>query len=254
MTEESQSLDSMLNDEPEDTVEAQEAETVSETPEPTETPAEARERDENGRFAAKTGVEEETVPPTDKLPQEDYKAIREEREKRQKLEQELEALRQQINQASQEPPPPPPSVWEDENAWGGQLVNTAVQQATTNARLDMSEMMVRQANEDFEEVKAQFLDMAKDNPSLAQQALADPHPWKKAYDMAKNHTAMSELGAVNVADLEAKLRAQIMAEMQQGETPAYQASVPPSITGQRNVGARSGPAWSGPKSLSDMLG
>lgn len=247
---EGQSLASMLNDEPEDTVEVEQTETASETPEQTETAAEARARDEQGRFAAKTGVDD-TVPPTDKLPQEDYKAIREERDKRQTLERELAALKEQFQQQNQEPPAPAPSVWEDEHAWGGQLVNTAVHQATVNARLDMSEMMVRQANPDFEEVKAQFLDMAKDNPSLAQQALADPHPWDKAYKMAKNHTAMAELGAVNVADLESKLREKIMAEQQQGQAPSP--SLPPSLTGERNVGARSGPTWSGPQSLSDLL-
>lgn len=247
---EGQSLDSMLNDEPEDTVEVEQTEAVSETPEQTEEAPSGPARDETGRFAAKTGVDD-PVPPTDKLPQEDYKAIREEREKRQTLERELEALKQQFQQQTQEPAAPAPSVWEDENAWGGHLVNTAVQQATTNARLDMSEMMVRQANPDFEEVKAQFLDMAKENPSLAQQALADAHPWNKAYQMAKNHSAMQELGAVNVADLEAKLREKIMAETQQGQPPAQ--GLPPSLTGERNVGARSGPAWSGPASLSDLL-
>lgn len=225
-------LDSVFNDdEPEEAVEVEQTETVSETPETAEQ-ADQRARDEQGRFAAKTGVDD-TVPPTDKLPQEDYKAIREEREKRQSLERELAELRQQFTQ-QQEPPAPAPSVWEDETAWGGQLVNTAVQQATQNARLDMSEMMVRQANEDFEEVKAQFLDMAKENPSLAQQALADPHPWDKAYKMAKNHSRMQELGAVNVADLEAKIEARLREEMAAGTPANTQPAIPRSLAGDQS--------------------
>jgi hypothetical protein len=251
MTEEGQTLDSMLNDEPEEAVYE---EAVSETPDQTEAAAEARARDEQGRFAAKTGVNDETVPPTDKLPQEDYKAIREERDKRQKLEQELEALRQQINQAPQEPQEPPASVWEDEVAWGGQLVNTAVQQAGNTSRLMMSEMMATQAHPDFAELKNDIYKFVDDNPAVNQKLMQSPHPWDMAYQEFQKHQRMQELGAVDVADLEAKLREQIMAEMQQGQSPSFQSAVPPSITGQRNVGTRSGPVWSGPKSLSDMLG
>jgi len=244
------SLDDLLNGEPID------------APVETET-VEGPARDEQGRFAAKeTGVEPEQapepnpepVPPTDKLPKEEYKAIREEREKRQNLERELEALKRAI-QEQQNPPEPPPSVFEDEQGWqahfGNQVVSTAVQQATLNAKLDMSEMMVRQANPDFEEVKAEFLALAEQNPVLRHQALSDPHPWNKAYQIAKNHRAMQELGATNLDDLKAKIRDELMAEMQ--ANPAPRASVPPSLASERNVGQRTGPSWSGPKSLSDLL-
>ena len=250
MTEEGTSLDTLLNGEPV----ATEVEAV-EAPQTTETP-----RDESGRFAAK-GVEPpavepaaEPVPPTDKLPKEDYKAIREEREKRQALELELKALKEQF-QAIQSPPEPAPTIWEDDQAWqqnfGSQVVQTAVQQATLNAKLDMSEMMVRQANPDFEEVKAEFLSLAEQNPQLRAQALADPHPWNKAYQLAKNHRAMQELGATDLPTLEAKIRERIMSEMQ-GQVPA-RPTVPATLSQERNVGQRTGPTWTGPKSLSELL-
>lgn len=215
-------------------------------------------RDEHGRFAEKTGVEQadgpDAVPPTDKLPKEDYKAIREEREKRQRLEAELEALRQQIA-AQQEPPAPPPSIWDDDQGAlqhvKNEAITTAVQQANLNAKLDMSEMMVRQANPDFEDVKAEFLALAQSNPTLVQQALADPHPWNKAYQIAKNHRAMQELGATSVDDLRAKIREELMAEMQ---VQPPRSVIPPSLATERNVGSRSGPAWAGPRSLSELLG
>ncbi len=185
-------------------------------------------RDETGRFAPKpeTGVETATadpVPPTE-LPPETFKGLKEEREKRQNLERELEALKQQFN-AQQNPPAPPPSVWEDEQAWGGTLVDEAVQRATFNSNLNMSEFVVRQANPDFEEMKAKFLDMAALNPSLQQQALADPHPWNKAYTIAKNAAKMEALGAVDVADLETRLREQIRAEMAAQPAPALPTSL-----------------------------
>lgn len=240
-------LSDLLNNEPEEKTE----------PEPA---TEARERDESGRFAAK-GVEpaepeaavQEPVPPTDKLPEQEYKAIREEREKRQTLERELEALKTQI-QSQQQPPAPPPSIWEDEEGYGSHIVSSAVQQATFNARLDMSEMMVRQAQPDFEEVKAEFLRLVDENPALRQQALADPHPWNKAYHIAKNYRAMQDLGATDMVTLEAKMREKIMAEMQGGQTaiPA-RSELPATLTGERSVASRSGPAWAGPTPLSDLL-
>ena len=190
-------------------------------------------RDEAGRFAPKeTGVEPqetaETVPPTaDKLPPETFKGLKEEREKRQALERELEAIKRQLQSQPQEPPAPPPSIWEDEQAYGGHIVSTAVQQATLNARLDMSEMMVRQANADFEEMKAKFLDMAAQNPSLQQQALADPHPWQRAYTIAKNAAKMEALGAIDVAELEAKIRAEL--EAKYAAPPQAQTPLPTSL-------------------------
>jgi len=236
-------IESFINDEPQEVVEA-----------PVEQTAEERARDEKGRFAAK-GVEQEeapeTVPPTDKLPPEEYKAIREEREKRQRAESELDALRQQVQQ---KPPEPPPSIWEDEQGWQQHFGSQIAQQAAFNARLDMSEMMVRQANpDDFEAMKTRFLEMVQTNPALQQQALSDPHPWAKAYSLAKNAAKMEELGAVDLADLEAKIEARLREEMQ-GQTPVPQPTpLPPSLTGERNVGSRSGPAWSGPPAIEDLL-
>ena len=255
MDTEGTSLDDLLNGEPEA------VDTAPVQAEPSNEP-EGPARDEHGRFAAKTGVEPETgtVPPTDRLPQEDYKALREEREKRQTLEREMEALRQQFQafQQPKEPPAPPPSMWEDEQGWqqhfGNEVVSTAVQQATFNAKLDMSEMMVRQANADFEEVKAEFIALAQQNPQLAQQALADPHPWNKAYQIAKNHKTMSELGATDLETLKAKMREELMAEMQAQQPAATgRPAMPPTLTNERSVGGRTGPAWSGPASLDDLL-
>lgn len=218
-------------------------------------------RDESGRFAPKeTGVETpqpeqvaETVSPTVQggLDPEEYKVAKAERERRQAAERELEALRKQI-EAQQNPPAPPPSVWEDEQAYGGHIVSQAVQQATFNARLDMSEMMVRQSAPDFEDMKSRFLQMAEMNPALRQQALADPHPWNKAYQIAKNAATMEELGATDIETLRAKIREEELAKLQQ--PVASRPAIPPSLTNERNVGSRSGPAWTGPKPLSELLG
>jgi len=115
-------------------------------------------------------------------------------------------------------------------------------------------MLARQANPDFDDIKTEFLKMAESNPALAQQALGDPHPWAKAYTIAKNARTMQELGATDVESMRAKLREEIMAEMaaQQPAAPMGMA-IPPSLSTQRNTGTRSGPAWSGPPDLSELL-
>lgn len=251
MNHEGTSLADILSDEPLSTEVAEAAEVV----EPEATDA-GQPRDDSGRFAAKTGVDGQEaaapVPPTDKLPQEDYKALRDEREKRQAAEARLAALEQQIQQQ----PEPAPSIWEDEQRWqqnfGGQVVSQAVQQASLNARLDMSEMMVRQANPDFDEVKAEFMALAEKNPQLAEQALADAHPWNKAYDIAKNHRAMTELGATNVAELTAQLEAKIRAELA-AEQPQPTPPLPNSLANAQSARSAASGAYAGPTTLADLL-
>jgi len=238
-----------------------EPETVTE---PEESPA--RPRDENGRFAAKqTGVEPETVdeqepdavPPTDKLPQEEYKAIKQEREKRQSLEQEVEALRKQIQQfqqQNQEPPAPPPSLWEDEEGWQHHLQSQVLQQADQLSRINASEMAARTQHPDFQDMYDLFNQMAAQNPAIVQQAMADPHPWGKAYQIAKSYKSMQELGAVDVNDLREKLKAELMAELSQGQSPVQESQrLPATLTGERSVASRSGPSWAGPTPLTDLL-
>lgn len=252
MAEESKTLDQLLNNEEPEALGAEPAEAA---------PEEARsgpERDEHGRFAAK-GVEEpqpeteaETVPPTDKLPKEDYKAIREEREKRQALERELEAVRQQMQQR---PPEPAPDIWENTEGWqnhfGTQLVSQAVQASTSQARLQMSAMMMEQQHEDFAQVKDELVRFVGENPAINQQVAESQHPWSTAYKAYKNQQAVAELGATNLDELRAKLREEILAEAQ-AQSPVPGA--PPTLTTERNVGARTGPAWAGPKPLDELLG
>lgn len=248
-------LESFFNDdEPELTQEA-----APETPEP----APAQPRDETGRFAPKeTGEQERAeqpdpeVPPTSQgLPPETFKGLKEEREKRQKLEQELAALKQQI-EASQpkEPPAPPPSLWEDEQGWQQHFAAQVTQQANLNATLNLSEMLARREKPDFDQMKDKFLQMAQMNPAIAQQALSDPDPWGKAYQIAKNAATMEELGATDLEALKAKLREELLAEAA-ATVPVNSAPViPQSLATARNVAPRTGPAWTGPKSLDELLG
>ena len=259
---ENTSLDDILNGEaPEPQPEPIEAEAAEPVQEATDRP-----RDEHGRFLPKgeeapataQPAEQSASPaPKDKPPlaDEDHPALIGERRRRQEAERQAEELRQQIA-SLQQPPQPPPSIWENEEGWqqhfGSQVVDAATQQASFNARLDTSEMLVRQQNPDFEEVKSRFLEMMRETPALQQKALAEPHPWDFAYKYVKNADRMNELGAVDVTDLEAKLREKIKAELQQEAITSLQ-SAPPTLSGERSVGSRSGPAYAGLGSLDDIL-
>jgi hypothetical protein len=247
---EGKTLTEFLNDEPTEVVETPSVEAAPEpAPEPEDAPSEPV-RDEKGRFAAKDAEEPQT-----ELPKEEYKAIREEREKRQNLERELEALRTTVQQLQQpkEPPAPPPSLWDDEQGWQQHQQRLILTQADQLSRINASEMAARSTHADFQEMFDLFNTMATQNPAVVQQAMADPHPWNKAYEIAKNHKTMTELGAVDVADLEAKIEARLREEIM-GQSPVpQQPTLPPSLTGERNVGTRSGPAWSGPMSLAERL-
>lgn len=255
------SLDDILSDnEPE-------AAPVAEPQEP-EAQAEGQPRGPDGKFVAKeleTGVEQPApepvaAPPAAELPKEEYTALRAVRDENKGLKQQLEALQQQFQQLQQPKTPqaPPPSIWENEQEWqqhfGGQIVSQAVQAATYQSKLATSEIMARQAHGDFNDVWQPMNTFLTEHPEVAQKAAADPHPWGYAYRAFKNAATMAEMGATDLDALKAKMREELMAELQQGQTPVPQAQVPPSLTGERNVGNRSGPAWAGPKSLDQLLG
>lgn len=209
-------------------------------------------RDESGRFASKTGVDEtDAVPPTDKLPAETFKGLKEEREKRQNLERELEALKQQLNQQPQTPPAPPPSIWEDDQAALQHYGQQTLQQANYLSRVNASEMAARIKYDDFDAMFDRFNQMAAINPSLVQQTVdASGAPsWLKAYEIAKNAARFEEMGATNVAELEAKIREQLEAEYKAKQAPAQ--SLPNSLADAQS--ARVEGTQQAMLSLSDIL-
>lgn len=213
------------------------------------------ERGADGKFKAKG--DEEDAPPASKEETGLQAGIAAERKKRQEIEQRYADLERQIAEMRQpkEPEAPPPSMWEDEQAWqqhfGGEVVNTAVQQATMNAKLDMSEMMARQSHDDFEAMKERFVKMMQDNPAIQQQALNDPHPWNRAYQIAKNAATMEELGATDLDTLKAQLREQLKAEQEQATA---RPQIPQSLAGEQSARGSATSPDNGPPSLKDIVG
>lgn len=234
-------------------------------PEPEAEAKAERPRDEQGRFApkAETGVEPEpgepepeAVPPTeakDKLPKEEFAGLKDERRKRQEAEQRLEALERQLQQLQakpQEPPAPPPSLWDDEDGWQRNLQQQVLTQADRLSRINASEMAARVKYDDFDDMFSRFNEMAAQNPALVQQTMdsSGTPSWLKAYDIAKKAARVEELGAVDLTDLEAKLREQIKAEME-AQKPA---ALPNSLSDQQSARNNSAQPFT-PPSLDDIL-
>jgi hypothetical protein len=237
------SLDNILSDESETNAAVQQpAEETGVTPQP-EPEAPATEADAG------------TPPAIDERAKGLEAGIAAERKKRQEIAQQLEALRREMQAKPAEPPAPPPTLWEDEQGWqqhfGGQVVSAAVQQATFEAKLNQSEFYARKNIEGFGEAWDDLNKWLTENPSVAKQATADIDPLGYAYRAFQNQRTMQELGATDIKTLEAKIREQLMAEMQAQQPVAP--AVPRSLSTTRSVSSRNGPAWSGPPSLGDLL-
>lgn len=218
-----------------------------------EEPREEPVRDESGKFAPKEPKEAE---PPSALPKDVYEPLRAVRDENKALKDQLEALRREVQQKPQEPPAPPPTIWEDEQGtfqhYGRQFTQTAVEQAAFISRLQTSELLMMQAEPEFEKVKQDVYQFVGSNPAVNAEVQNSPHPWQTAYRAYKNQQTMQELGATDINQLRERIRAEIEAEMAAGK-PAMP-NIPPSLSSQRSVDGRSGPAWAGPKPLSDLLG
>jgi hypothetical protein len=207
-----------------------------------------------------TGVEPEpeekpepSAEPPSALPKEVYEPLRAVRDENKALKDQLEQLRREVTAKPKEPEAPPPTIWEDEQAALAYTQQQAVAQSLAGSayqtKLFTSEFHARKNIDGFETDWEPLNQWLGQNPSVAQQAAADYDPWGFAFRAYKNQQTMQELGAMDVEQLKAKIRADLEAEMAASRPPV----IPPSLSSQRSVGSRSGPAWSGAKPLKDLL-
>ncbi len=266
MDNEGTSLDDILNgNEPEPIAEpVQEAAAVEEKP---EGPA----RDEHGRFAPKeTGVETppepveasaEPVPPTEQpqgLPPEEFKALKEERRKRQEAEARIAALEANFQQMQQPPQQQGvPDRWDQPDEHDAYLIAQAEERAIakfqhiqTVNEVKRSFNRAKTKYSDFDEVFEEFDRLDKMSGSqLTQQALASDDPGEFAYKTAQQAREVTQYGSI--PNLIAAERAKWEEEARQAIQPNL--AFPSSTVTERSVGQRRGPEWSGPTALGDIL-
>ena len=258
------SLDDILNSEPTQEVE-QPPETIGQP------------RDESGRFAPKDQGEDaeavevaaEGAPPA---PEQEpghipIAALKDERTKRQDAEAKLAQYEQYFNQlqAPQQQEAPQGVELDPETQAFVDLVRQQVtaevmqnvQQYTTNAGLmergRVSEMLARTKYQDYDEVVENFKLAAGENQFLLQELMKAEDPAEYAYRAGKQVAEARKYGStepVSREQIEAEIREKIMAEIGMSNRP----QAPTTLASERSVGSRSGPAWSGPTALGDILG
>jgi hypothetical protein len=266
------SIDDILND----------TESVEETAEVTEEVAEqpteqsdGRERDEKGRFKSKeeTGVENEPqpevvvepVPPTEpsnQLPPAEYAALRDERRKRQEAEQRAAAIEAHYaqlarQQQAQQPQQPRPEFWDNpeqylqsEFAHFGERLIQQMEQKQQIERINASEQAAKSKYADYSDAYQAFEQAVQLNPRLAYELAQAPDPGEFAYSKGKTALAIQNTGSIDA--LRAQIRAEIEAEARAAFNPAP-VRLPSTTAADGSVGARTGPAWSGPTPIDDIL-
>lgn len=150
-----------------------------------------------------------------------------------------------------------PAFWEDPNAFVTSAL-TPVQQQIKQQQEAFSLTLAEEKHgaetvaNAFNALKAAM----QTNPAAAgeyQAIMQSRHPYGALVDWHKKHEAAQEIGSDPAAYRE-KLKAEILAEMQAATpAPAPTPVMPSNLAGARNVGSRSGPAWSGPQPLNDIF-
>jgi len=92
-------------------------------------------------------------------------------------------------------------------------------------------------------------------PAEYQRIMSSPHPYGTLVEWHRKRQAVAEIGDDPAAYKE-KLKAELLAELQASPPPSPSvpaATMPSNFATSRNVGSRSGPAWSGPQTIGDIF-
>lgn len=240
------------------------------TPEPVaEAPAEAegQPRGPDGKFASKqTGVEEPAQqepiaaapPAADQLPREVYEPLKAVRNENRELKEAIAAMQAQMATFQpQQQPAPPADFWDDPQAFlatqfdqFGQSMMQRFQQQQQMERIDASEAAAKGRYGDYDNAFAAFQKAAMHNPALVQQMTAASDPAEYAYTTGKRALDLEQVGSLDalIAQERAKWEQEVKAAIQPPQ------SFPATTAADGSVGARTGPAWGGPKPLNELLG
>ena len=185
---------------------------VEETPveTPSEPEAKAEEVPEEVKAEEAPKAEPEETKPVETASTEDkdgwqYTAYKDEKQKRQALEQELQALKQ--------PKQETPDVFDDQAGFVNSL-RSEMEQGMLQNKIELSRSMMIDAKPDYEAKELAFIELAKENPILGDQLKAHANPAKFVYDQAVKHEQFQQMQDVDTykAKIEAEVRAKVEAE------------------------------------------
>lgn len=244
------------------------AEMVAEAPEPTDVePDEGVAENLNAEAeqeVPEAQPEHEPAPETKDEPEKgwSYHAYKDEKDKRQALETELGTMRRQLHdfQQRQAAPVDVPDFYDDPAGFMGQQI-ARMEQARLDDRLNMSEAIARRTLGDDVVSKAQEWALAagRADPALGARIVNSADPYGEAVHLYQQASAMQEMGGDPVTWQQRereRIKAEILAEMQATNpgNPQPKPVMPTPAGTVRNVGTRSGPAWSGPRPIGEILG
>jgi hypothetical protein len=194
------------------------------------------------------------------------KALQSERKRARDLERQVAELQAQFQKAQaqgQAPAKEPSSedvdakFWENPRAFVQAERDAIAQQMRaeiTKTRVDAFEAAARTRHEDFDAASAAFTAVARQHQQLIAQMLAAPDPAEFAYQMGKQALFATEIGSDPEAYRQ-RLRAEWEAERsgEPGESKRPVKVPPKTIAGARGNGSSASHAWSGPRSMKDIL-
>lgn len=259
-----QSIGDILNGEPE-----QELETVVEQMEEPQIESEpetiGQPRGADGKFLPKmeTGVETpaaeaEPVPPTeqaDRLPQAEYVALKAIRDENKELKAAIARLEQRTAPQAK-PQQPPVDFWDDPQSFLdqrlsglGETLLEQFEQRQTARRMDASEQAAKAKYTDYDEAFTAFEQAVQLNPRLAHELAMAPDPGEFAYARGKTALEIQRVGSID--ELRKQIRSELEAEARAMIQPRQ--TLPSTTAADSSVGARTGPLWTGPKPIGEIL-
>lgn len=174
--------------------------------------AESEDADKPDDAGAKGEKEDETPSSEDEDPETSgfKKGMMEERKKRQELERRLKEIEEggsgkdKADTPSQEQKPPDPL---DDPEGYARWHQQQTSQQLANVKLDLSRDMMRSLHDDYDQKEAEFVEMARQNPVLAQQLQQSSNPARFAYETAAKAAELKKLE--NVDEYKAQLRKEV---------------------------------------------
>ncbi|WP_312321209.1 hypothetical protein [Stenotrophomonas sp.] len=157
-----------------------------------------------------------------------YAAMKAERDKRQKLERELEEMRRA------QPQQPAPSYFEDPEGYVQRIQNESTQRLYAAL-----EATAREQHEDYDQMFEVVMRHAPNNPVMVQEVMTSPNPAMAAYKMGKKLSEFEQMQDPDAyrAKLEAEFRAKWDAEQAAKLDKHNQAAaaIPPDLSQARNT-------------------
>jgi len=240
---ETESLDEILSDVDASASHADQA-PVAETPEPVtadaeETTASAEESTESTGEENTAETAADTSPVSEEA-QDDDSDLAAMRAELARVRQQKRDLQQQL-EAGQQEQPEPVDFFQDPEGRVAQIQQD-VQSDFTRKLINMSEYRAKQVHEDFDEMSSTFSELANQDPRLWGQMAEHPDPAEFAYQVAKRHEKMKQIGDIDTfeerirAEEQKKAQAQLDEMKKRLDQLEALGSTPASLSDKRAAG------------------